>query len=410
MKNYKLIVSDLDGTLLKNDMTVSRENEAAIQRLSEDGIVFSVSSGRTFSEIPQCVRDNPHIRYIAYSNGTAIYDKELHRNVVANGISPKSAENALKILAEYETVTAVHCDGCAYFNGAYANDGTLEYYNINDYFKSIMLAMTMTDDVTLKVKNAEVVEALVIFFHSDGELEECKTRLDELEGIKVTSSTAHNLELCSDKAGKGAALGELSSLLGIDGDGIIAIGDNENDVSMFEMARLGLAVGNASELTRELADEIICTNEEHIIEYVEKHYIKDVAESKPKLSRRKKTVAAICSAAVIIAAVIISFAIRSGSYSATRVMYFGSHTWSSWSGSYEKLDGKMKHTIRPSGDEVKIAVTTVEGEIAIEILNDEGDTVFEKSNIGTEEFTVNAEGKLRIVITAKNHKGSFVIG
>ena len=73
MTEYKLIASDLDGTLLKNDMTVSPENEAALAEFNKLGIDFVATSGRTFYEIPECVRENPSIRYVTYSNGTAVF-------------------------------------------------------------------------------------------------------------------------------------------------------------------------------------------------------------------------------------------------------------------------------------------------------------------------------------------------
>ena len=53
MPNYKLIASDLDGTLLRSDMTVSEKDLAAIKELRDKGIIFAVTSGRTLYEIPE---------------------------------------------------------------------------------------------------------------------------------------------------------------------------------------------------------------------------------------------------------------------------------------------------------------------------------------------------------------------
>ena len=63
---YKLLVSDLDGTLLTEDMKISPENAEAIKKITELGIEFSVSSGRTLHEIPLTVRENPYIRVTRY--------------------------------------------------------------------------------------------------------------------------------------------------------------------------------------------------------------------------------------------------------------------------------------------------------------------------------------------------------
>ena len=80
MQNYKLIVSDLDGTLLNEEMETGERNDAAIRAFFERGILFVPSSGRTYYEIPESVRENPYVRYVIYSNGTAVYDKKREKS------------------------------------------------------------------------------------------------------------------------------------------------------------------------------------------------------------------------------------------------------------------------------------------------------------------------------------------
>ena len=75
MAKYKMIFSDLDGTLLNNDNQLSAENAAAIRRLNEQGVLFVPSTGRTFGEITPAIAANPDIRYVSYSNGVAVLDK-----------------------------------------------------------------------------------------------------------------------------------------------------------------------------------------------------------------------------------------------------------------------------------------------------------------------------------------------
>jgi hydroxymethylpyrimidine pyrophosphatase-like HAD family hydrolase len=112
------------------------------------------------------------------------------------------------------------------------------------------------------------VEAVVIFFRDDKEIEPCRRRLEKISGITVTSSIAHNLELCSDKAGKGEALKLLSLHLGLKKYEIIAVGDNMNDTSMFAIAGLSFCAGNGSEEAKALATNTICRADEHTAKYV----------------------------------------------------------------------------------------------------------------------------------------------
>ena len=408
MPSYKLIASDLDGTLLRGDMTVSPENSAAIRKFKEYGVTFVATSGRTLYEIPEEIRENPDIRYITYSNGTAVYDKELGKDIISNRISKECISKVIEALNEYETMLSVHSDGHAYFDQNKNSDGDFSYYQVNDYYKKLLKKDVMVDDLKTFCLNSDGIESVVMFFHSDAEMELCRSKLEAIEGLTVTSSIGHNIEICSDRAGKGEALAMLAEMLGISGEDIISVGDNMNDTSMFSVSGLGLCVGNGSKDAKEFADSVICTNEENVLDYILKNYIKSQQKEKPKM--KKKTLAAIIAAGAAVIAIVASIIAVSFSTSVLKVGYYGSKTWDSWSGTYSKLDGEMSHSLTPKNDEIRISVVTESGEISIEILASDGNVIFDEKNIGTQEFSIDVDGKIVIRITADDHKGKFVIG
>ncbi len=408
MSNYKLIASDLDGTLLRDDMTVSEKDCAAIKELSNKGIIFAVNSGRTLYEIPTEVREIPNIRYIAYSNGTAVYDKELSKDIISNRIPKECVKKAFDIINEYEIVISVHLNGHACFEKSMNNESSFSYYRINDYYKELLSSIDMIDGLQEFCINSDGVESIVMFFHSDAELEECRSKFEAISGLTVTSSVEHNLEICSDKAGKGEALAALADMLGISGEDIISVGDNMNDTSMFSVSGLALCVASGSEKAKGFADEIICTNEENPIDFILSHYIAPPTEKKTKM--KKKTLAAIIAACAATVALFFAIIAIGLSNSALRVGYAGIKNSSSWSGTYAKLDGEMSHSLTSKNDEIRISVTTESGEISIEIKDSKGNIIFDEENIETREFTLDADGKIYIKIEADNHKGKFVIG
>ena len=274
MSNYKLIVSDLDGTLLDDAMNLSEKNSNAISELHKLGISFVASSGRTLYEIPESIRENPNIRYVIYSNGTAIYDKEKERDIVSNRISKAVANEAFYIISDYDVIYSLLANGRSNMDKKVSSKRIdLSYYQINDYYKTLLLRSELICGIEELGRNTDGLEAVVLFFHSDEELEECKSRLNKLSGITVTSSILHNLELCSSRAGKGRALSQLADLLSIARESIIAIGDNMNDTSMFSEAGLSLCVENGSEDAKSLADKVICSNLEGVADYVLKNII-----------------------------------------------------------------------------------------------------------------------------------------
>ena len=76
MSTYRLVASDLDGTLLRNDQTLSPENAAAIAEMARRGVQFAISTGRTYGEILPALRKDPDIRFVIHSDGAVIYDKQ----------------------------------------------------------------------------------------------------------------------------------------------------------------------------------------------------------------------------------------------------------------------------------------------------------------------------------------------
>lgn len=83
------------------------------------------------------------------------------------------------------------------------------------------------------------------------------------EGVNVTTSGVSFVELTPTGADKGAALARYAMTLGIDATQVLAFGDNQNDLTMLEWAGHGVAMGNALDIVKEVADEVTATNLEH---------------------------------------------------------------------------------------------------------------------------------------------------
>lgn len=97
--------------------------------------------------------------------------------------------------------------------------------------------------------------------------------------------------------------------------------------------------------------------------------------------------------------------------SASCIGYTGHDGWRNWSASYTRLDGKMKHTIRPKDNQktLHVEIVTEEGSLSMKIKDAKGNILFEKEQLETSEFDVKAEGKAVVSVEAKGHKGSFLV-
>ncbi len=272
---YKIVCSDLDGTLLDENMNVSSENLDAIAQMDEKGVLFVPSSGRTLSEIPKALTDNPHIRYIIHSIGAVIYDNVKKRTVYRACLPNPLIREIMDIIYSYDCYVTVRCDGDVYVDKNEQSHEKYEYYHVcAPHIEVVGTYGKLIDNFEETFRNADNVEVFSVFFRNLCELEECKKRLIEAGNLIVAHCWNSNLEISSVDAGKGNTLAKLAEITGVPVSRTIAVGDSGNDVTMLEAAGLGLAVKNASDDATAVCDEIICSNEEHIASYINEHYLK----------------------------------------------------------------------------------------------------------------------------------------
>lgn len=272
--NYKIISSDLDGTLLNNEMKVSEENRLAIREYVDMGGVFVPNSGRSIDEISDEVKNLPGVRYLIGSDGSDIYDKETGEHI-GHGLPMTREEAAIvfDLLDDYETLRAVHYQGASYLDADRFDRESMAYCNVDEYFAAHFEATARTvGNYEAFCRGMEEVEMVCAFFHSIEELDECRRRAREA-GFQVAETAEFNIEIFSPRAGKGNALLRLAQHLGVAREETIAIGDSTNDSSMLKAAGLGLAMENACDELKAIADAVVCRNTEHVVPYLLKHYI-----------------------------------------------------------------------------------------------------------------------------------------
>ena len=271
--SYKLIAFDLDHTLLNKETLLSEENSRALSTLVARGVTVVPNSGRTFTEMPDFIRNHPAFRYLLHSDGAVIFDKATGKRY-CEYMQPPLLDEILGVLRSYETLITYRTGGVSYVKRECFNDDSLAYYQMGELYKRFLYETNRPcDDLDALMENETECEMMCVFFHDDRELEACRKRLAENESIIVASSAPHNIEIFSTRAGKGTALLRLADLLGIDHGETIAVGDSENDMDMVCKAGLGLAMKNGRTLLKNAADAVLdCTNDEHVAEYLLKAY------------------------------------------------------------------------------------------------------------------------------------------
>ena len=266
---YKYIIaSDLDGTLLAEKDTISPENEAAIKELTERGALFVPCSGRTFSEMPKVLLENPYIRYYIGADGAAIWDKETGERI--EFCMPRDqVRPVLDLLDSYETHPNVRNNGKCYVDAAKDSEEIYLYHNHSKlYIEFIRAYVNKVEGFSQLIRSFDNIEMICAFFAHEEEKEECERKIKAMGGFNVASSEPGNIEIFHERAGKGNALLALADRLGVPHENTVAVGDSKNDLDMLRKAGLSLAMENASDLAKAEADRVICHYKQHSAKYI----------------------------------------------------------------------------------------------------------------------------------------------
>ena len=272
MAEYKIVASDLDGTLLNSLGEISTENLISITALAERGVNFVPATGRTISEIPRVVRDNPAVRYIIHSGGAAVYDKETGERL-SFCIDNALARRVFAAILKYECHISVRMGGKIWSGAEMKTPERYEYYQVWPVHRELLDDLGESiPDIKSRVFDMDAIEMISLFFHNDDDIELLSAELREIGSLNLASACVHNLEITFSDAGKGNALVALASKLSVPISDIIAVGDSGNDASMVAAAGLGLAVSNSGNELKQISDEVICSNDEHVIKYILEKY------------------------------------------------------------------------------------------------------------------------------------------
>ena len=230
--SYKIIASDLDGTLFNKSGEISEENYEAIKKLSELGVIFMPSSGRTLTEIPEFVRNNEYVRYISYADGAAVLDK-VTGQTLESCIEPPQTDFVLDLLFSYDALLTVRNGGISYVDETKNSaEDHMRYRMTKMYSRFIHRYSRPVGDFKSFCKALPNIEMICVFFANDAELEDCKQKIAAREDLICAPCERYNVEIFSKDAGKGNALLRIANHLGIDQSETIAVGDSYNDLDM----------------------------------------------------------------------------------------------------------------------------------------------------------------------------------
>ena len=258
MKKFEgfLLLSDLDGTLLRYDKSISKENRQAIEYFMSEGGLFSFASGRAPIAMRALYQELHPNAPVGCLNGGGIYDFREERMLWSITI-PRTAlalaEFVDKSLPDVgiEVFTTKHIYFCKQnnFTEKHRRDENLpiltcRYYDVDEPITKILLAADAT-------RMRALADALIA--------------QPAAKEFNLMQSDRNYYEILPHGIDKGNSVRRLKELLGDRVHTVVSAGDNDNDAPMLAASDVGYAVANASECAKRAANCHTVSNEEHAI-------------------------------------------------------------------------------------------------------------------------------------------------
>ncbi|WP_273835964.1 Cof-type HAD-IIB family hydrolase [Guptibacillus sedimenti] len=268
--SYKMIVLDLDDTLLNADQMISTRNKEVLMQAQQEGKKVVLASGRpTFGMVSYAeeLRLADYESYILSFNGGKIINCHSKKDFFSQTLSVEAVQRLHEISLRENVY--IH----TYVEDEIITTEENPYTTIESELTG--LPITVVDSFIDRVTEP-VVKVLMV--GEPEHLKKVETKLQEELGeeFSVMRSKPYFLEFTDKGITKGTSIEKLISKLGIKREEVIAVGDSYNDQEMIEFAGLGVAMGNAPDDIKKISDYIADTNEnDGVAKVVEKFLLKD---------------------------------------------------------------------------------------------------------------------------------------
>ena len=253
-----LVAVDMDGTLLHNDKSISDYTINVFRKIVEKGILLVPASGRPLNGMKAAVLNNVKgIKYAICSNGAMLMDVQKEKSISETGIPIEKALEALTYLEQFPVAVYVHTD-----RGTFRAEGW-EKTGLSEKYPYIRFSEGNVKNLREFLRTSRVnVMKMGAYILTDNLAQKLLEKGSPIPGIAFLRSGDGIIELNSTNASKGNALCILCEKLGIQLENVLAIGDNENDISMLQAAGISAAMENAEDDVKQAAKFVAGNNEE----------------------------------------------------------------------------------------------------------------------------------------------------
>ena len=252
MTRIALVVSDVDGTLLTKDKTLTDGARGAVRRLHDAGIGFTITSSRPIIGMRFLIEPLAITLPVGAFNGSCIVDPQL-KPIELHLIPASAAQRSLDVLDEFGV------DIWLFTKELWLTrrpDG--EY--VPHEKRAIRADPTIVEDFAPYLQ----IACKIVGSSSDAALlQRCEIAMQQALGAEATAvrSQSYYLDVTPPGCDKGTFVQAVAKRLDISTDAVATIGDMQNDLAMFKKSGLSIAMGNATDDVKRRATHVTTTNE-----------------------------------------------------------------------------------------------------------------------------------------------------
>lgn len=247
----RLVLADVDGTLVTPDKAITERARHAVRKLDEAGIAFAVTSGRPPRGMVMLLEPLQLRTPIAGFNGGMMVSPDL-TSIEIKAVPPPLVPQIVRTLIDRGLDAWIY-----QWNEWHLRDPGAPHADREQ--RTVRFAPIVTPDLESRVGG---VVKIVGVTDDVPTIEACENEVRERFGDRVSAarSSSYYLDITHPDANKGAVLRRLSLELGVPPEAIATIGDMPNDVLMFALSGLSIAMGQASDDVKRSARRVTKAN------------------------------------------------------------------------------------------------------------------------------------------------------
>lgn len=264
----RLIASDLDGTIIDNEHSISQDNIKAINDLQKTNTNFVICTGKTYS-ISKDFCKNLHANFGIFGNGSQIINLATGEVIAKRLLSLDEIKLCFSIVKKYNL--HIH----AYTENSIITENPLYLDLRTSILFSSKIDLLKVDNIFDYILNQKPV-ILKLVISSPSSLANVKDSLENITNLtilhikktgiykdKVIDKEYEYLDISPLNVTKGYALEILSNYLNVKKEEVLSIGDNINDIDMFKTSGISVAINNAYDEVKKVANYITTNTSEN---------------------------------------------------------------------------------------------------------------------------------------------------